>query len=117
MRLDDVLSDEMLRLGPKLPKEFLASLLWRAGIVNQCIEPHVGDIAIVEGDLYAPSKPTFGPRDAEIADRFTQHPEHFVSIALRSNEICMSFDMFSEAILILAHPKKIVFFLDQRRFH
>ena len=68
MGLDDVLADEMLGLRPKFHEELFSSMFQRTHIVDECIKPYVGHVALIEGDLDAPVKTALGTGDAQVTD-------------------------------------------------
>ena len=113
MRFDDILANEVLCFRPKFLKVAFAFAFQSADVVDQRVKPNVGDVTVVERKFDSPGKPALGTGDAEVLERLAQHSKHFVLISLGPDELRMRFDVAQQLILVLAHPKEIILFLDQ----
>ena len=70
MRGEDVLADEVVRRGPEAFEARIRGAVAGCGdVIGQRVEPDVGDVLRVEGQLDAPGQALFRPGDAQIAER------------------------------------------------
>ena len=91
-----------------LPKSFPLGVADARDVVDQRVEPDVGDVLLVPGDLDAPGQARLGPRDAEVLQGLLQEGEHFVSVALGPDEVGVVVDVADEPLLVLAHLEEVV---------
>src|SRR5206468_2901421 len=86
-----------------------------ARVVEQRVEPDVGDEALVEWHLDAPSEPALRARDRQILQRLAQKAEDLVSIALGPDPVGVGMNVLEQPLLIAAHAEEVVLFLDELR--
>ena len=76
----DILADEMNRLRPEIGEgASFRAVTDGADIIDQCIEPDIGDIVGIKGNLNAPGKPLLRSGDTEIFQRGAEKAEDFIS--------------------------------------
>ena len=112
MGFEDVLGHAVLGGRPVFFKEFAVRVAQGGNVVDQGVGPDIGDEAVVKGQFNAPGQAGLGPGDAEIFQRLLEEAEHFVAVAFRPDVIRIVADVVNEPVLILAHGKEVVFFLD-----
>src|SRR5262245_52124940 len=115
VRLQNVLGDKMLGTWPEIAEEALSLKGRGTRVVEQRIEPHVGDEVRVERQLDAPSEASLRSRDRQILKRLAQKAEDLVAIALGANPIRMIPQVVEKALLVATHAEEVVFLLDEAR--
>ena len=107
----DFLADEV-QVGRPVFLEFLGVVeeADRRQVVRQRVEPDVDDVLRVDGHLDAPVKRR--ARNAEVVEALLDEVDHLVAARGRLDEVGMVFDVFEDAILILAHLEEVGFFRD-----
>jgi len=113
---EDVLGDEVLRGGPEDPEVLPVGISDAGDVVDQGVEPDIGDKIFVEGQGNSPGEATLRAGDAEIFQGFPEERQGFVAVTLRSDEIRILFNVLDQPVLILAHPEEIVALLPVLRF-
>jgi len=108
VRLDDVLGDKVLAGGPVLAEVLAVRVADARDVVDERVEPDIGDVVLVPGDLDAPGQARLGPRDAEVLEGLLQEGEHFVLVSLGPDEVGVVVDVPDEPLLVLAHPEEVV---------
>ena len=105
----DVLSDEMGAVGPERREPVIVCCIsGRGDVVDEGVEPDVGDIIGIERDLDPPAQAAFGTADAEVLQGLSEKSQHLVTARLRSDEIRVILDVLDEPALIFTHFKKVV---------
>src|SRR4029453_12440248 len=115
MGFEDVFADEMLGKGPKFFEEIFSPMFQRTHIVDERVEPYVSYVTPIERDFDAPGETALGTGDAQIADRFAQHRNHFILEAFGSDEVGMLFQVAQKPVLVFPNAKKIFLLLDKPR--
>jgi len=77
-----------------------------ADVVDQGIEPDIGDVFVSKGNFNPPAQSLLGPRDAEILQRIPKKTQNLIPTRPGQDESLASFDVFDQPGLILAHPEK-----------
>ncbi len=110
MRGENVFADELVRGGPPLVEFGVVAFVADGGdVVEQRVEPDVGDELLVERQLDAPREARFRPRDAEVLQLFGfEEAEGFVGAEVGLDELRMGFDVVDEPLLIFAHAEEVV---------
>ena len=111
MGLQDVLGDEVLG-RPEFLIQVAVRIADPSEVIDQGVEPDVGDVALVEGQGDAPVQAALGPGDAQILQGLAQEGEHLVPVALRADPVGVVVDVVEEPVLVLAHAEEVVLFLD-----
>ena len=112
--LQDVLPDQMMGRRPELQA---AAVLERAHVVEQRVEPDVGDVAVVERELDPPGEAALRPRDAEVADRVAQERQHLPAISVGDDQVRLRLERLLQARLVGAHAEEVVLLGDLRGRH
>src|SRR5438128_12380664 len=97
------------------PELQAAEVLERAHVVEQRVEPDVGDVAVVERKLDPPGEAALRPRDAEIADRLAQERQDLPAISVGDDQVGLRLERLLQARLVSAHAEEVVFLCDTRR--
>src|SRR5207247_2114349 len=84
----------------------------RRHVVEQRIEPDVGDVLVVEGELDPPLEARLRPADRQILQWVPQEAEDLVAIPFRPDEVGVALDVVDEPRLILRHLEEVVLLLD-----
>ena len=113
MGTEDVLSDQMVGGGPPcLELRVVRQITDGGDIVDERVEPDVGDIVRVERQFDAPRKARLRTADAEVAEFFaTEETERLLAAVLRHDEIRMLFDVVDQPVLILSHLEEVALLL------
>ena len=118
MRGQNVFTNELVRRWPPLVELGVIALVADGGdVVQERVEPDVGDEILVERQFNAPGEPRLRARDTEVLQFFGfQKAESFVGAEIRLNKFRMRLDIFDEPVLIFAHAEEIVSFLNGVHF-
>ena len=108
VRGQDVLADQVMAGRPVAAGFDFRHLAVHRHVVDQRVEPDVGDVLVVEGQGHAPGKAFLGARDAQVAQRLFQESQDFVFARLRPHESWIRIDVFDQPILVLAHFEKVI---------
>src|SRR6266478_895389 len=87
----------------------------RTHIVDERIEPDVGHVALIERNFNAPFQTALRTGNAKVPDGFAQHRYHLIFETRGSDEVWMLFYVSQQPVLVFAHAKEIVLFLDNFR--
>ena len=112
VRLHDILGRHMLDVGPEFLEARIAGAAERRHVVEQRIEPHVGDVLVIEGQLDAPLEARLRPADRQILQWVPQEAENLVAIPFRADEVGVTLDVVDEPRLVLRHLEEVVLLLD-----
>ena len=82
-------------------------------VVEQGVEPDVGDVAVVEGQGDAPIHAALGPGDAQVLQGLLEKSQHLVLVAFRADPVGVGLDVVDEPVLVFAHAEEVVFFLEE----
>src|SRR5690625_2980448 len=106
VRLEDVLGDEVLHARPVA----LLEALRHQGrpVVDERVEPHVGDVVLVPGQGDAPGHPRARPRDGEVANRLAQYAQDLVPVPPGPDQIGVLRDVLLQPGAVLLHPEEVV---------
>ena len=105
---DDVLADEVVGRRPVTIHQILG--FQRRVVVDERVEPDVGDVLLVPGQGDSPGHAAARAADREVADRLAQHRQHLVSVALGADEVGVVLDVFPQPRPILLHAEEVVGF-------
>src|SRR5439155_17478598 len=83
-------------------------------VVDQGVEPDVGDVLLVERQRDTPLEARAGPADRQVLERLAQEAEDLVPVALGLDEVRVLLDVLDEPLLVLRHPEEVVLLLDER---
>mgnify|MGYP000863211331 CR=1 FL=1 len=111
VRGENIFPDQMDIGGPvtQSGRLSLRQVFERGDVIDQRIEPDVGDIVLVEGKFDAPGESRFGSGDREVAQLLSlQKAQDFVAARFRSDEVRMLQDVPMQLFLILAHLEEII---------
>ena len=111
--LQDVLGDEVLRHRPEGPEQLPVRVAERAHVVDQGVEPDVGDVLVVEGQRDPPREAGARPGDAEVLQRLAQEGQRLVPVPLRPDEVRVLLDVADQPVLVLAHAEEVVLLLHE----
>ena len=113
VRLEDVLADQVLDVGPELLVERAVGVAESREVVDQRVEPDVGDVLVVEGQRDAPREPRLRPADGEVLERLAQEAQHLVAVALGLDEARVVLEVLDQPVLVLRHLEEVVLLLDE----
>ncbi len=113
MRDENILRYEMFGHWPEFLEGTPRWVIQGRDIVDKGIEPDIGHIVGIEGKGDSPGKPVLRTGDTEILQRFPKEGKDLISIDLRPNKILVFLNVVDQPILIFAHLKEIIFFLDE----
>ena len=82
-------------------------------VVEQSVEPDVGNIALVKGEGDAPSEALLGPGNAQVFQGLPQKTQDFVLVPFGPDPLRVVLDVAQEPILVAAHAEEIIFFFDE----
>ena len=111
--LENVFADQVLGAAPVVAPVRIMIVADGREIIEQRVEPNVGDKVAVEGNLDAPFEPTSRPGNAQVFERLAQEAQHFVAITFGPDEIGMRGDVVQQPVLILAHAEEVVLLLHE----
>ena len=111
--LQDVLGDEVMH-GRPVPGVIRAVREAQAGqVIEQGIEPDVGDVTLVEGQGDAPGEALLGPGNTQVLQGLPQKPQDLVLEPFGPDPVRVVLDVAQEPVLVAAHAEEIIFFLDE----
>ena len=84
-----------------------------AHVGPQRVVPDVGDVLVVERQRDTPIEPRLGSRDAKILQRFVEHPQRLVAVALGPDEIGIFLDVPADSLAVFLELQEIVSFFDR----
>ena len=97
---------------PRLKFIFVRAVTRRRDIIQQRIEPDIGHVIGIEGQIDPPAHSRLRPRDAQVVERFSQKSEDLVLAVFGLDETGVSVDVIDELLLVLAHLEEIILLLD-----
>ena len=115
MWLEDILGDHMFGNGPEFHEIAAVRIAYAGQVIDQGVEPDVGDETIVEGQFDPPGESRLRPGDAQIFQGFAEKRQDLVAVALRRNELRVAANVVDQPLLVAGHPEKIVLFGDLLR--
>ncbi len=107
MLAEDVLADEVVVDRPvAVEPRTVVGVADRGAVVDQRVEPHVGDVAVVPRERDA-------PRDRRAADREVEQPlldeaQHLVALPGRLHRLGMLGVVLEQAVLVAREPEEVV---------
>ena len=117
VRLEDILGDHVLGRRPGAGKVGRVRVADAGEVVDERVEPDIGDELVVKRQGDAPGEARGGPGNAQVLQWFAQEREHLVAVALRGDELRVAFDVVDEPVLVAAHAEEIVLLADRQRLH
>ena len=113
--LENILGDEMLADRPEAVESFPIGVIDAGQVIDQGIEPDIGDVVFVERQRNPPLQAAFGPGDAKVLQGFLQKSQHLVAVTLRADEVRILLDVVDQPLLVFAHAEEIILLLDELR--
>ena len=114
----DVLADHVMVAGPALFKQLLlsAAVTGEADVVDQRVEPDVGDEAGIERQLDSPGEAALGSRDAEVACDLGGRVPEFRLAEVGGDEILPGLEETGQPFRALREPEIPVLLVQQDDF-
>ena len=111
----DVLAEQVPHVRPEAVTQVLAltRVRQRAQVVDEGVDPDVGDLPLVPGDRDAPRLP--GPADAEVLEAALDEAPCLVVAKARQHEVRALVVELEQAVLVGGEAEEVVLLLDVLR--
>ena len=113
----DVFGDHVLGHGPVVREQRPVRPADAGEVVDEGVEPDVGDEIRVKGQGDAPGEAAGGPGDAQVFQRLLQKGQHLVAVALRRDELRVLLDVPDQPVPVFGHAEEVVFLRDGHGLH
>ena len=103
----------MLHRRPKFGEQRAVGVAQSRQIIDQGVKPDIGHVVFIKGQGNAPGQAGLGPGNTQVLQGFFKKGKHFVAVAFGTDEIGVFLEVSDEPVLISAHAKEIIGFLDE----
>src|SRR5262249_61344333 len=84
----------------------------RGDVVDQRVEPDVGEVLVVERQRDSPLQTLARPANRQILQGIPKEAEDLVAIALRADHVWPALDLIDQPLLVFRHLEEVVLLLD-----